>query len=94
MSASEPTLDSLAVTISETAEAITSYFASKGQPSPTFAEDSTTTYPMVPEIIGARFQLLEAIHDLQLLVEGANDHLFCAPFLVSTTSLIDKISQP
>lgn len=90
MSEAQPTLDSLAAAIIQAAKVITSYLDANNLPAPSFAEDSPASYPPVPEVIAARFQLLEALHDMQLLASGASDNLFLTPILVRTFSRAPK----
>jgi len=78
----QPTLDSLAATISQAAQVITSYHDANGLFAPSFAEDSPFSYPQVPEIINARTQLIDATFDLHQLILGASDGIFLQPLFV------------
>ena len=82
MPETQPTLKSLAATIVQSAEAITAYLDANNIPAPSFAEDSPFDYPKVPEILGPRFQLIDALSDLQHLILGASDGINFSPIFV------------
>ena len=77
-----PTLKNLAATISQTANAITSYLDAQNAPTPSFAEDSPVEYPSVPEVQGPRLQLIEALSDMILLAMGPAEFCFMKPVYV------------
>jgi len=83
MAQSQPTLNSLAATISKATEAITSHLEQNGLPQPSFAEDGPASYPNAPEVQGARFQLIGALLDLLNLAYGPADMSFINIVLVS-----------
>lgn len=82
-----PTLKVLAETISQTAKAITSYLDAHDIPTPSFAEDSPTDYPSVPEVQGPRLKLIEALSDMMLLAMGPTDFCFMKPIYVGLPNL-------
>jgi hypothetical protein len=79
----QPTLVGLAATITETAQAITRHLEANSLPIPSFAENGPAAYPPAPEILGPRFQLLEALTDMFHLAMGPSDLTFMQPLLVS-----------
>ena len=93
MANTNPSLESLAATISETANALSSKLKDSGLPPPSFAEDGLVEYPNVPELIGLRFQLIDAAADLYRLALGPTDNSIFAPLHVSLTTLRTMISD-
>jgi hypothetical protein len=86
MSAQDVSLVSLAETISETAKALTAQLRSSNLADPTFAEDSLD-YPKQAEVIGLRFQLLDAVNDMYRLAMGPHDMAFLNPLFVRLPSV-------
>lgn len=83
MSSPEPTLASLAASISDAANAITKYLADNGHPAPSFQEEGLERYPKDPQLMGLRFQLIEATSDLYHMALGPEDMAFMQPLFVS-----------
>jgi hypothetical protein len=71
--AESPTLTGLAAKISASAATIESYLKEKNLPAPSFHPDSPPSLPMVPEVQHARYELLTALSDLELLAQGSYD---------------------
>jgi hypothetical protein len=79
-------LVSLAESIADTAKALAAQLKSSNSPLPSFAVDGPSEYPKVPEVIGLRFQLIDAINDLFRLAMGPNDMAFMNPISVCRLS--------
>lgn len=77
-----PTLKGLAATISQAANAITSYLDAHNAPAPSFTEDSPAEYPSVPKVQGPRLQLIEALSDMMFLAMGPAEFCFMKPVFV------------
>lgn len=82
MPPSKPTLLSLAASISEAAQAITTYLEDHGHPAPSFSETGLDTYPKDPKLTGLRFQLIDAASDMRHLALGPADFNFLQPLFV------------
>ncbi|SPO05440.1 related to sterigmatocystin 8-O-methyltransferase precursor [Cephalotrichum gorgonifer] len=94
MAEANPTLTELAATISEAAQALTSYLEANNLPAPSFAEDGPADYPKAPEVIGARFQLLGALHDLVHLAMGPTEYPFIQPIYWNHDGMVlDVLNQ-
>ncbi|KAF2684048.1 sterigmatocystin 8-O-methyltransferase [Lentithecium fluviatile CBS 122367] len=77
MAESGPTLTSLAEQISKITSTITTYLEEKRLTAPSFAADSPTNFPnLSPELFQQRQVLLDAINDLQILVQGPSESVF------------------
>lgn len=84
MTTTNETLKSLAATISETTDAISSVLESNNHPQPSFSEDGPLDYPKHPELAGLRFKLVDATLDMYRLAMGPSDMAFAHPLYVST----------
>ncbi|KAI5464393.1 putative O-methyltransferase [Mariannaea sp. PMI_226] len=94
MTSNNPSLASLAATISEAATALTALLDKNGLPAPSFAEDGLEDYPKLPELMGPRLQLLDAAADMFRLALGPNDFSFMNPlFLNFDASIMDIFNQ-
>lgn len=78
----QPSLASLAETISQTAGALAATLEKGGHASPSFALDSLVDYPKSPEVMGLRMVLLDAINDIHRLALGPTDVSFMTPLFV------------
>jgi hypothetical protein len=85
MTATAPSLTSLAEAASRAATALTAKLEKDGHPSPSFEQGGLADYPKDPEIIGLRMQLLDATTDLYRLALGPTDSSFMGPLLVRET---------
>lgn len=83
MADTKASLTSLAATISETTAALTAILEKNNVPAPSFAEDGLVEYPRIPEAIGLRLQLIDAVSDLYLMAMGPSDMGFVQPLIVS-----------
>lgn len=83
MSSPEPTLASLAASISDAANAIAKHLEDNGHPAPSFQEEGLERYPKDPQLMGLRFQLIEATSDLYHMALGPEDMAFMQPLFVS-----------
>ncbi|EMT74665.1 Sterigmatocystin 8-O-methyltransferase [Fusarium odoratissimum] len=88
-----PSLESLAATISETANALSAKLKESACPAPSFAEDGLVEYPKLPELNGLRFQLIDAAADLYRLALGPTDNSMFAPLHVGSPTLHTKESD-
>jgi hypothetical protein len=75
MAEESPTLTGLAAKISAAAVSIESYLKKNNHPAPSFHPDAPSSMPLVPEVQQARYELLSALSDLELLVQGPFDAL-------------------
>lgn len=79
---SNPTLNSLAETIAQAANTITSYLEFNNLPAPSFSENGPASYPMAPEVQDARLQLLGALSDMTHLTMGPESFSILQPIYV------------
>lgn len=86
MSNTNETLKSLAATISEAADAISSALESNNHPQPSFAQDGPIDYPKEAGIAALRPKLIDATLDLYRLAMGPTDLAFSQPLHVSWLS--------
>uniref|UniRef100_A0A8H7N0J7 O-methyltransferase C-terminal domain-containing protein n=1 Tax=Bionectria ochroleuca TaxID=29856 RepID=A0A8H7N0J7_BIOOC len=94
MANQSPSLKSLAETISQTANALAAKLEQDGFPAPSFAEDGLADYPKMPELMGIRMTLLDAVADLQRLALGPMDSNFLGPILLNyDATAIDILNQ-
>ncbi|KAL1880816.1 hypothetical protein VTK73DRAFT_4986 [Phialemonium thermophilum] len=90
----ELTLENLVATITESTNTITTYLKKNNIQGPSLHEDSPVSLPPVPEVLGARFKLLEAIDAMQNLVSGTAYHNSAdLLFRVHDTSILDVLNQ-
>jgi hypothetical protein len=80
-------LVTLAESIADTAKALAAQLKSSNSPLPSFAADGPSDYPKIPEVIGLRFQLIDAVNDMFRLAMGPNDMAFMNPISVCRLSL-------
>jgi len=73
----QPTLDGLAAKIGELSGTLSRYLAEQNIPAPTFAADSPTSYSgrLSVEIFNIRYLLLDALQDMQYLVQGPSESI-------------------
>ncbi|KAF7548437.1 hypothetical protein G7Z17_g7058 [Cylindrodendrum hubeiense] len=88
MSLPEPTLTSLAASISDAAKGITKYLEDNGHPAPSFQESGLERYPKDPQLLGLQFQLIEATSDLYHLALGPEMMVFMQPILFDFFSAV------
>ncbi|KAH7208524.1 O-methyltransferase-domain-containing protein [Fusarium oxysporum] len=89
-----PSLESLAATISETANALSAKLKESACPAPSFAEDGLVEYPKLPELNGLRFQLIDAAADLYRLALGPTDNSMFAPLHLNyDATVIDVLNH-
>lgn len=78
----QPSLTSLAESISQSAKALAATLEQGGHAAPSFALDGLVDYPKSPEVMGLRMVLLDAINDIHRLTLGPTDSSFMTPFFV------------
>jgi hypothetical protein len=78
----ELSLSALAGQIAASAKAIEEALKKKGAPLPSFDKDAPPM-PADPEILFAKMQLLDAVHDLRILVNGPEEYIFNQSVVVS-----------
>lgn len=78
----QPSLTSLAESISQAANALVATLEKGGHAAPSFALDSLSEYPKSPEVMGLRMVLLDAINDIHRLTLGPTDVSFMTPLFV------------
>ncbi|KAK2923172.1 Winged helix-like DNA-binding domain superfamily [Fusarium oxysporum f. sp. vasinfectum] len=89
-----PSLESLAATVSETANALSAKLKESACPAPSFAEDGLVEYPKLPELNGLRFQLIDAAADLYRLALGPTDNSMFAPLHLNyDATVIDVLNH-
>lgn len=93
MADNNPSLESLAATVSETVNALSAKLKEIACPAPSFAEDGLVEYPKLPELNGLRFQLIDAAADLYRLALGPTDNSMFAPLHVGSPTLHTKESD-
>ena len=85
MAGPQPTLNELAVKITELSETFTRYLKENNVPEPTFAADSPTRYSnLSAEIFMTRQHLLDALTDMWYLTQGPSESIFNYAHNVST----------
>ncbi|RTE84727.1 hypothetical protein BHE90_000738 [Fusarium euwallaceae] len=82
----QPSLASLAETISQTANALAATLEKGGHAAPSFALDSLVAYPGSPDVMGLRMVLLDAINDIHRLTLGPTDVSFMTPLFMNYDS--------
>lgn len=88
------TLTSLAGTISTCANGLAGQLQAGGFPAPSFDENGPSGYPLLPEVMNLRFQLLDAVNDLHRLVLGPTDEWFMGPFFANVdATVLDIFNQ-
>ncbi|KAF4989556.1 hypothetical protein F66182_16642 [Fusarium sp. NRRL 66182] len=86
MAQPSPNFESLAATISESSDAITSFLKSRNLPTPSFDENGPADIPKDPEVQGARLQLLGALTDMLHLAMGPAFYSLFSPVWVRNPS--------
>lgn len=82
MAQPSPNFETLVATISESSSAITSFLKSNNLPTPSFDENGPADIPQVPEVQGARLQLLGALTDMLHLAMGPAFYSLFSPVWV------------
>jgi hypothetical protein len=78
------TLEELAARVAELASMVTTSLRANGHPEPSFQVDGPESYPAGDRELGiARYELLQHLADMQLLVMGPKDWSFMTGLVVS-----------
>ena len=82
MAQSQDTLNNLASRVAHHARAISSYINDHGLIAPSFAADNVAEYPKVPEVQGARLELIESLIDMLHLAIGGSEYIVTQSMVV------------